>query len=76
MLHDFKRLVPEICEDDLVKGGSGVRAQACSRDGNLIDDFYFHKSDNIVNVINAPSPAATSALSIAESIMKLLKYQT
>ena len=69
----LKRLVPEICEDDLVKGGSGVRAQACSSDGNLIDDFYFHKSDNIVNVINAPSPAATSALSIAESIMKLLK---
>ena len=53
----------------MIKGGAGVRAQVCDRQGVLIDDFHIEKSDNIINVINAPSPAATSALSIGEFII-------
>ncbi|MDA7707915.1 L-2-hydroxyglutarate oxidase [Flavobacteriaceae bacterium] len=65
----LQKLVPEIKESDLVKGGAGVRAQVCDKKGVLIDDFYIKNNKNIVNVINAPSPAATSAFSIGESII-------
>jgi L-2-hydroxyglutarate oxidase len=64
----LQRLIPEITAKDLVKGGAGVRAQACDRDGGLLDDFLIHQTDRVINVLNAPSPAATSALSIGESI--------
>lgn len=67
----LQRLLPEIQESDLVKGGAGVRAQACDRDGGLIDDFLIHQTDRVINVLNAPSPAATSALSIGESLAAL-----
>ena len=66
----LKELIPEIKKEDVEKGGSGVRAQACDKDGNLIDDFLITKNNNIINVINAPSPAATSCLSIADEIIK------
>jgi (S)-2-hydroxyglutarate dehydrogenase len=69
----LKELIPEIKGSDLERAGSGVRAQACDEDGNLIDDFLILKDKNIVNVINAPSPAATSCLSIADEIIKNLK---
>jgi L-2-hydroxyglutarate oxidase len=69
----LKELIPEIKGSDLERAGSGVRAQACDKDGNLIDDFLILKDKNIVNVINAPSPAATSCLSIADEIIKNLK---
>jgi L-2-hydroxyglutarate oxidase len=68
----LQKLIPEIEEKDLVTGGSGVRAQACDRDGGLIDDFLIHQSERTINVLNAPSPAATSALSIGESVAKLI----
>lgn len=64
----LQRLIPEITEDDLMKGGSGVRAQACDDKGNLIDDFYFVEQDKILHVCNAPSPAATASLSIGNYI--------
>lgn len=64
----LQKLLPEIKEEDLVKGGTGVRAQAVDRQGNLIDDFVIDKKDNIINVLNAPSPAATSSLSIGDLI--------
>lgn len=67
----LQRLLPEIQASDLVKGGAGVRAQACDRDGGLIDDFLIHQTDRVINVLNAPSPAATSALSIGESVADL-----
>ena len=67
----LQRLLPEIQESDLVKGGAGVRAQACDRDGGLIDDFLIHQTDRVINILNAPSPAATSALSIGESVAAL-----
>jgi len=64
----LQKLVPEITEDDLVAGGSGVRAQACDYEGNLLDDFYILEETSTIHVCNAPSPAATSSLSIGEYI--------
>jgi len=64
----LQRLLPEIKEDDLEPGGAGVRAQAIDINGYLVDDFAIEKIGNIINVINAPSPAATSSLSIGETI--------
>lgn len=68
----LQKLLPEITEDDLEIGGAGVRAQACDRKGNLIDDFNILESKNIIHVRNAPSPAATSCLSIGERISQLI----
>lgn len=64
----LQKLMPEITADDLIPGGAGVRAQAISIDGKLIDDFLIHDSGRIVNVLNAPSPAATSSLAIGQAI--------
>jgi L-2-hydroxyglutarate oxidase len=64
----LQRLMPEISEQDLVRGRAGVRAQACDRQGNLIDDFLIRRSDGFVHVLNAPSPAATASLAIGETI--------
>jgi L-2-hydroxyglutarate oxidase len=69
----LQKLLPEIQESDLVTGGSGVRAQACDRNGGLIDDFDIVKNGNIVHVRNAPSPAATSCLSIGNKISELIE---
>lgn len=64
----LQQLIPEIKEEDLETGGAGVRAQACSKDGKLIDDFLIIQNDKMLNVCNAPSPAATSSLSIGDYI--------
>jgi len=64
----LQKLVPEIEKDDLVVGGAGVRAQACDKTGGLVDDFVIIEKDRAVNVCNAPSPAATSSLSIGQTI--------
>jgi len=64
----LQKLVPSITAEDLIPGGSGVRAQACDRQGNLIDDFLFLEGKNLLHVVNAPSPAATSSLSIGRRI--------
>lgn len=69
----LQKLIPEIQKDDLVHGGAGVRAQACDREGNLLDDFDVVNKGNIIHVRNAPSPAATSCLSIGEKISDLIK---
>jgi len=66
----LQKLVPNIKEDDLIKCGAGVRAQAMSNTGELIQDFEIIMKDNICNVINCPSPAATSSLAIADYIIK------
>lgn len=65
----LQMLIPEIHEDDLTKGLSGVRAQAISIDGNLIQDFEFAETINSVHLINAPSPGATASLAIADVIL-------
>lgn len=64
----LQKLVPEITKDDLEKGGAGVRAQAIDKYGKLMDDFVIDIKDKIINVLNAPSPAATSSLAIGEKI--------
>ena len=68
----LQKLVPEVNEDDLVPGHTGVRAQASSRDGGLLDDFKIIENQTGVHVCNAPSPAATSALAIGETVSELL----
>jgi L-2-hydroxyglutarate oxidase len=67
----LQKLIPEIQENDLVEGGAGVRAQACDRTGGLVDDFLIIEETRAVNVCNAPSPAATSSLSIGETVAGL-----
>ncbi|HKS48135.1 MAG TPA: L-2-hydroxyglutarate oxidase [Amycolatopsis sp.] len=62
------RLVPAVGPDDIVRNGSGVRAQALRPDGSLVDDFLIETAPNQVHVLNAPSPAATSALKIAKHV--------
>jgi len=63
------RLVPAIGADDIVRAGAGVRAQAISPDGGLVDDFLIVEAPGQVHVLNAPSPAATSSLEIAKEIV-------
>ena len=64
----LQELIPEIQESDLVEGGAGVRAQACDRTGGLLDDFSIRESEYAINVLNAPSPAATSSLAIGGTV--------
>jgi len=67
----LQKLLPEIQENDLEEGGAGVRAQACDRTGGLVDDFLILEDKQVINVCNAPSPAATSSLAIGEKVSKL-----
>ncbi|XP_040189440.1 L-2-hydroxyglutarate dehydrogenase, mitochondrial [Rana temporaria] len=72
-LKGLQKFIPELSVSDIVRGPSGVRAQALDRDGNLVDDFVFDGgsgdiASRILHVRNAPSPAATSSLAIAEMI--------
>ena len=64
----MQKLVPEIRDGDLERWGSGIRAQAIRSDGSLIDDFVIQETRNAVHVINAPSPGATSSLSIGQYV--------
>lgn len=63
-LKDIQKLVPDIQEKDLKSGGSGVRAQVVSPIGKMVDDFLIYSSKKALHVLNAPSPGATSSLSI------------
>jgi L-2-hydroxyglutarate oxidase len=65
----LRRLVPEIKAEQLVPAPAGVRAQALMRDGRLVDDFLIVEDDLVVNVCNAPSPAATASLNIGRLIV-------
>lgn len=71
-LKALRRLVPEVGEDDLIPAPAGVRAQALSPDGRLVEDFVIRESERIINVCNAPSPAATSSLNIGRMIVDKL----
>jgi L-2-hydroxyglutarate oxidase len=64
----LQRLLPAITKNDLIPGGAGVRAQACARNGKLIDDFLIYDDAQIIHVLNTPSPAATASLAIGETI--------
>jgi (S)-2-hydroxyglutarate dehydrogenase len=71
-LRAARRYVPELRLDDLRRARSGVRAQALGRDGALVDDFRISRLGRVVAIRNAPSPAATSSMAIAEHIAGVL----
>jgi L-2-hydroxyglutarate oxidase len=67
----LQKLLPEIRESDLVPGGAGVRAQAVSATGALVDDFVIRQNRNAIHVLNAPSPGATASLAIGQNIAEM-----
>jgi L-2-hydroxyglutarate oxidase len=67
----LQELIPDIQESDLIEGGAGVRAQACDRTGGLLDDFSIIEDEKVINILNAPSPAATSSLSIGKTVAEM-----
>jgi L-2-hydroxyglutarate oxidase LhgO len=71
-VRELQRYVPSIESDDLVPARAGVRAQAVSRNGDLLSDFVVTRTDRVVAVRNAPSPGATAALALAEEIVALV----
>ena len=70
----LQRLVPDIKSDDLSPGGAGVRAQAMTTQGDLVDDFHLLVREDALHVLNAPSPAATASLAIGEHIIQRLPF--
>ena len=73
VVRDLARYVPEIRPADVIRGPAGTRAQAVARDGSLVDDFAFAETAHAVHVLNAPSPAATASLAIAEAVADRLE---
>lgn len=67
----LQKLVPEIRQSDLVPGGAGVRAQAVSASGALVDDFVIKESRHAIHVLNAPSPGATASLAIGKAVTEM-----
>ncbi|MEV5486596.1 L-2-hydroxyglutarate oxidase [Streptomyces bobili] len=67
-MRDARLYVPGVGVRDVVRGGAGVRAQAVDRDGTLVDDFRIHRVGRVTAVRNAPSPAATASMAIAEHV--------
>ena len=67
----LQKLVPEVRDSDLVPGGAGVRAQALTKQGLLVDDFQFVAADHMLHVFNVPSPAATASLAIGRALVDL-----
>ena len=63
-----QHLIPEVGKADLQRGSAGVRAMAADTAGNLIDDFLLLEKDRVINVCNAPSPAATASLAIGDTV--------
>ena len=72
----LQKLVPEMQAGDLVPGRSGVRAMACDSAGNLLDDFLILTRPRVVNVCNAPSPAATASLAVGETVAQRVLAMT
>ncbi len=70
-VRELQRLVPEVRAEDLMPGGAGVRAQAVSPSGTLLDDFVIRQTRNAIHVLNAPSPGATASLAIGKRIVEM-----
>jgi len=68
----LQRLIPAITADDLTPAPAGVRAMAVGDDGQLLDDFVIQESERVINVLNAPSPAATASLNIGRLVVDRL----
>ena len=71
LVRALRRMLPELASRDLVRSGSGVRAQAVARDGRLLDDFHIQEAERAIHVLNAPSPAATASIAIGRAIADL-----
>ena len=69
-LQGVQNLVPAVQEQDVVRGFTGIRAQAMLNDGTLVNDFWFESNGPFFHVLNAPSPAATASFAIGEIIAK------
>jgi len=69
----LQNLVPDVQINDIIKGGSGVRAQALEPNGKLVDDFRIVEAKRMIHVLNAPSPAATASISIGNAIARMVK---
>jgi L-2-hydroxyglutarate oxidase len=67
----LQRLIPALKQEDVIPGGSGVRAQAVDVNGGLLDDFHVVHAPGMIHVLNAPSPAATSSLRISREIASM-----
>ena len=71
----LQQLVPELQTSDVRPAGAGVRAQAVTVDGKLVDDFHIQQEGPMIHVLNAPSPAATASISIGETIAAMAMEQ-
>jgi L-2-hydroxyglutarate oxidase len=71
----LQRLLPDLKSEDVKPAGAGVRAQAVDPDGKLLDDFHIVQEKGMVHVLNAPSPGATSSLSIGKAIAAMTRQQ-
>jgi L-2-hydroxyglutarate oxidase LhgO len=69
----LQRLVPDVRSEDLLPGGSGVRAQMLGSDGKLVDDFSFAHGERALHVLNVPSPAATASIVVARAIVDMVE---
>ncbi len=69
-VRELRRMIPAVAPGDLRRGGTGVRAQAIARNGALLDDFHIVEGQRMLHVLNAPSPAATAALTIGSHIAR------
>jgi len=69
-LKNLQKLIPSVKKEHLSESPSGIRAMALQPNGEILDDFYFEKDRNQIHVLNAPSPAATAALSIGDEIVR------
>jgi (S)-2-hydroxyglutarate dehydrogenase len=72
-VRELQKLLPELCAQDLLPGGAGVRAQAVTLDGKLVDDFRIVQEAGMIHVLNAPSPAATASISIGREVAELAR---
>jgi len=70
-LKRLRKLIPSLEMDDIVSSRCGIRAMALSPEGNMLDDFKIEASDNVLHVINSPSPAATACLAYGEEIVRM-----
>jgi L-2-hydroxyglutarate oxidase len=75
-VRSLRAMVPDLDLSDLEPGGAGVRAQAMTADGTLVQDFAFEEQPGALHVLNAPSPAATASLAIGEHVASIVEART
>jgi L-2-hydroxyglutarate oxidase len=74
-VRSLQQLIPEITEKDVIPSGAGVRAQALTPSGQLVEDFLILEGERMLHVCNAPSPAATSSLEIGRTIANYALFE-